>query len=227
MRLLLSCSLLVAAALSGGCGVLCPLFCPAPPPLLSELDWSTPRAAVETYRRAFEAGNAHYEYLCLSEQLKKEHPVSLTEYNLGRDRFLAENRDLVDLFREAELEPPVRVPDSVPPQVILRLTKGPHFADFRLVNEPVVWVRWEDRETGDIIPVEVPVDELAALIRTDGRRLSVAFDVPEAQEMPPADSIQKITVTDRWRLMNIESVSSSLRAALAESARRAESQEED
>ncbi|MBN2490090.1 MAG: hypothetical protein JXQ29_04490 [Planctomycetes bacterium] len=220
--------LAAAVALGGGCACLGALFCPAPPPpLLGELDWSTPAAAVETYRRAFRAENAHYEYLCLSDQLKREHPVSLAEYHLGRDRFLAANRELVDLFLEAETGATAPVPGTTPPQVVIRLRKGPHFADFRLVNEPVVWVWWEDLETGDIIPVEVPVADIATLIRVRDRTFTVAFEVPPTQEMPPATSIQKITATDRWRLLNIDSVSSSLRKALAESAATGDPQEED
>jgi hypothetical protein len=200
--------------LLGGCKTFCAIFCPASKPLLAELDWSTPERAVNTYRRAFRAENPEYEYRCLSNHLKEEHPISLTEYSLGRDRFLAQNQELVDLFLEAESEPPRPMPGSDPPQVVIRLKKGSHFADFRLVNEPVVWIRWFDRETGDIIPVEVPLASLDSHIRIRDRRMTAQWDVPDGQEVPPVEAIQKITVTDRWRLMDIVGLSSSLKKAI-------------
>ncbi len=206
---------LTAVPLLGGCKTFCAVFCPTSKPLLAELDWSTPEAAVQTYRKAFKAENPQYEYLCLSNKLKEEHPISLTEYTLGRDRFLADNQELLDLFLEAESEPPRPIPGSDPPQVVIRLKKGRHYADFRLVNEPVIWIRWVDEETKEVIPVEIPVERLDSHIRIRDRKASVAWVVPEGQEVPPVNAIQKITVTDRWRLMDIVGLSSTLKKAIS------------
>jgi len=205
---------LSATPLLGGCKTFCAVFCPSSKPLLAELDWSTPEAAVETYRKAFKAENPQYEFLCLSNKLKEEHPISLAEYTLGRDRFLANNQELLDLFLEAEPGPSRPLAGSDPPQVVIRLKKDDHFADFRLVNEPVVWIRWYDPETNEVIPVEVSIASLAAHIRARGRTMSFTCDVPLEQEVPPPKMIQKLTVTNRWRLLDIVGLSSSLKKAI-------------
>lgn len=190
----------------------CCLLSPAPPPLLSELDWSTPTAAVATFRRAFQAGKVEYEYLCLSQALREREGLSFTVYQLGRDRFLAANRPLLRELLEAEVVAVRPLPEGPPPRTLVRVARGPHVADFVLVNEPVCWVRY--RENGDTLTVDLPLRSLTDVVHTRGRRLEIR-DLPAAGvALPPAASIVKIQITDRWRLLDIAGLSLSLQEAI-------------
>ena len=211
MRAIASFCLFFALLVMPGC--LCAWLCPTPPPLLSELDWSTPEAAVATYRKAFRAGNAHYESLCLSDQLKNKYGIGAVEYNLGRDRFIDENQGLVGLFLDARDEPPRRGEGDGPERVVVRIRRGDYFADFLLVNEPVAWINFV--EDGEAITMEIPVHDLPSHLRVKGKALTIHDLPPGPYAMPPVNSIQKITLTDRWRLMDIVSYSSSLKQALS------------
>jgi len=198
--------LVLATSLAAGC-------CSAKP-LLSELDWSTPEAAVETFRRAFQADTAEYEFLCLSEKLTRKHGIGVFEYGLGRKRFMEENRALVDLFLDANCDAARPVPGTDPLQVMVRLRRGEHFADFLLVNEPVMWVKFDDEGVPEVM--EVPIDSLSSVVRLRGERMRV-IGLPELPyEIPSADDIERITLTKRWRLLNIVGWSSSLDQALSQ-----------
>lgn len=183
-------------------------------PLLSELDWSTPEAAVETFRRAFQADKADYEFLCLSEKLTQKHGIGVFEYGLGRQRFIDQNRALVDLFIHASCDAARSVPGSDPPQVVIRLHRGEHHADFLLVNEPVMWVKFDDEGVPEVM--EVPIESMSSIVRLRGEQMRV-IGLPELPyEIPSPDDIEKITLTKRWRLLNIVGWSSSLDQALSQ-----------
>jgi hypothetical protein len=215
VRTSITAALLLSALLPlGGC-CLTNLFRSEPPPLLSELDWSTPAASVETFRRAFQADAADYEFLCLSEKLTEKHGIGIFEYGLGRERFIDQNRALVDLFLRAECDPPRRVPGTDPPQVVIRLRHGDHFADFLLVNEPVLWVKFDDEGTMEVL--EVPLESLGGVIELRGERLHVLALPTLPYEIESPDDIVKITLTQRWRLLDIVGWSSSLDQALSQS----------
>ncbi len=202
----LSC-LLTAVSLSGGC-VLCKVFCPAPPPLLSDLNWATPEAAVDTYRKAFKAENGDYEFLCLSRKLLDKYGIGITEYTLGRDRFLEENRALKDHFLEAEVKGVRAVPGAKPPQVVVRLQRGEHHVDFLLVNEPILWVHAV--EDGDALTLGMELESLASVIRVEGNWIRIV-DLPAAEAaLPLPEDIHEVRLTDRWRLLDIVGRSASL-----------------
>lgn len=210
MRLILLTFCLAWGCVSSGCS----LFCPTPPPLLSELSWSTPERAVETYRKAFATENANYEFLTLSDALKQKYGIGFGEYSLGRGRFLDANRGLVDLMLEAEVTATRRLPGTNPEQVAVRVERDGHFAEFILVNEPVAWIKFMDGE--DEITIDIPLDSLERVIVVKGKRI-VIDGLPEAPApLPDEDTIHEVRVTKRWRLFEIAHLSKSLQAALTD-----------
>jgi len=197
-----------ASCLSGGC-VLCKMFCPAPPPLLSDLNWATPEAAVDTYRKAFKANDSDYEFECLSDKLREKHGIGITEYTLGRDRFIGENRDLVDHLLQAEVERVWPIEGSDPPRVVVRLRKEEHHVDFLLVNEPVMWVKFLTVD-GETVSLGVLLKSLSSVLHVEGKKLRI-HDLPQASiQFPSPESIHEVRLTNRWRLLDIAGISASL-----------------
>ena len=205
LRLILATLCLAYGVLGSGC-------CGSAKPLLSELNWSTPTRAVETYRKAFAADNGEYEFLTLSQALKDKYDLSSTAYTLGRRRFLDANRGLVKLMLESEVTAVLAVPNTDPAQVAVRVEKGSHFAEFILINEPVAWIKFTD--DGDDITLDLPLRDLPSVLLVDGRRLAID-GLPEAPtDLPDKKAINEVRVTKRWRLLEISYLSESLQEAL-------------
>ncbi len=202
---------LVASCALGAC-------CGTPKPLLAKLDWSTPEAAVETYRQAFQADEADYEYACLSDALKDRYGIGSTHYRLGRRKFLDANGAIIDRLMTAAVTDIRPVPDSDPPRVIARVQDGQDIAEFELINEPVAWVSFAI--DGDEITMELPLENGVHDVLTtsqDGMRL-VIDGLPDAPgPIPPVETIHEVRITNRWRLLQIAGLSTSLQQALEKS----------
>ena len=89
-----------------------------------------------------------------------------------------------------------------------------HFADFLLVNEPVLWVKYDDEGIPEVL--EIPLETLSSVVRLRGERLRLVALPELPYEIPSPDDIIKITLTQRWRLLNIVGWSSSLDQALSQ-----------
>lgn len=192
--------------------------CGTQKPLLAKLDWSTPEAAVETYRQAFQAEKGEYEFDCLSDALKRRYGIGSTEYMLGRRKFLDANGAIIDRLMTAAVTDIRPVPDADPPRVIVRVQEGADVAEFELINEPVAWISFD--VDGDEVTMELPLEHGVRDVLTisqDGTRL-VVDGLPEAPgPIPPVDLIHEVRITNRWRLLQIAGLSTSLQQALDKS----------
>lgn len=166
---------------------------------VAEYSLATPEMALDSFKRALDAGDYEHEYLSLSSELKRELDLSYNTYTLGRGSFLRQHRDEVRLFKRSEIAKVVYSPDRLTARV--ELAAGEAAGEIVLVNEPVAeWVIDDGSGRGAEDGVSLDGDVPSYVRFEDGR---IRVDVPLEGVTPAEGEIAEVRVSRRWRFKEL------------------------